>query len=545
MIEILEANPLLLLFLVIAIGFWVGRIRFRGSSMGVAAVLFVGLAFGALDPDLYIPQIILDMGLVLFVYTIGLANGPGFFRKFRRDGLREVLFIVGIMLLPAVLLLVVHVAFSLTPATTAGIFTGMSNNTPALASVLDLINNSSPDPATAASEAVVGFSVVYPLGVFARMLVLAAILRFWQVDFAGEAYSLRKQYPIAQDLQYRTIEVTQAAITQQPMRQLQREYEWDVLFGRLYRGDDISLINNDTRFQLEDKIVIAGTVEEMDKVEADFGKRSGEDLLHDHAVYASRRLFVSNPDIAGRPLSSLNLRDEYGAIVSHVRRGDIELLARGDTVLEWGDRIRVLAPRDEIPQLTELFGDSYAELSHVNLMTIGLGVALGLLIGLIPIPLPGGVTFRLGLAGGPLLVALVLGALRRTGPILWTMPYSANLTLRQFGLILLLATVGVRSGYAFLESFATGSGWLIFGIGFALILVTTLTAILAGYKLLHIPYSLLIGMISPQPAVLSFAEGQAKNPLPGIGYTLMFPLSIIINVILAQVLLITLQNLGF
>jgi putative transport protein len=225
---------------------------------------------------------------------------------------------------------------------------------------------------------------------------------------------------------------------------------------------------------------------------------------------------VSNPDIAGRPLSSLNLRDEYGAIVSHVRRGDIELLARGDTVLEWGDRIRVLAPRDEIPQLTELFGDSYAELSHVNLMTIGLGVALGLLIGLIPIPLPGGVTFRLGLAGGPLLVALVLGALRRTGPILWTMPYSANLTLRQFGLILLLATVGVRSGYAFLESFATGSGWLIFGIGFALILVTTLTAILAGYKLLHIPYSLLIGMISPQPAVLSFAEGQAKNPLPAL-----------------------------
>jgi putative transport protein len=147
----------------------------------------------------------------------------------------------------------------------------MSNNTPALASVLDLINNSSPDPATAASEAVVGFSVVYPLGVFARMLVLAAILRFWQVDFAGEAYSLRKQYPIAQDLQYRTIDVTQAAITQQPMRQLQREHEWDVLFGRLYRGDDISLINNDTRFQLDDKIVIAGTVEEMDKVEADFG----------------------------------------------------------------------------------------------------------------------------------------------------------------------------------------------------------------------------------------------------------------------------------
>lgn len=143
-----------------------------------------------------------------------------------------------------------------------------------------------------------------------------------------------------------------------------------------------------------------------------------------------------------------------------------------------------------------------------------------------------------------LLVALVLGALRRTGPILWTMPYSANLTLRQFGLILLLATVGVRSGHAFLEAFSTGAGWLIFGIGFVLIMVTTLAALLLGYRLLRIPYGLLIGMISPQPAVLDYAEGQARNALPGIGYTLMFPLAIIINVILAQVLLLFLQNFG-
>jgi putative transport protein len=544
MINILENNPLLLLFLVIAIGFWVGKIRFRGSSMGVAAVLFVGLAFGAIDPDFYIPPIILDLGLVLFVYTIGLANGPGFFSKFKREGLREVLFIVGIMILPALLLMVVHVVFSLTPATTAGIFTGMSNNTPALASVLDLISNSFADPEVAASEAVVGFSVVYPLGVLARMMVLAFILRFWKIDFAGEAYALRKQYPIAQDFEYCTIDVTQTAVMNVPLRQLQRDHEWDVLFGRLYRGDDISLISGDTKFQAGDQIVIAGTVEEMELVEKDFGQRAPKNLVHDHDVYASRRLFVSNPDIAGKHITTLNLKEEYGAIVSHVRRGDIELLARGDTVLEWGDRIRVLAPREEIPNLTKLFGDSYAQLSHVNLMTIGLGICIGLLIGLIPIPLPGGVTFRLGAAGGPLLVALVLGALRRTGPILWTMPYSANLTLRQFGMILLLATVGVSSGNAFLEAFSSGAGWEILGIGFVLIVVTTFVALYVGFKLMKIPYSLLIGMTSPQPAVLSYAEEQAQNPLPGIGYTLMFPFAIIINVVLAQVLLITLVNLG-
>jgi putative transport protein len=235
---------------------------------------------------------------------------------------------------------------------------------------------------------------------------------------------------------------------------------------------------------------------------------------------------------------------DYGAIVSHVRRGDVELLARHDTVLEWGDRIRVLAPRDEIPRLVALFGDSYARLSHVNLMTAGLGITIGLLIGLIPITLPGGITFHLGLAGGPLLVALILGALRRTGPILWTMPYSANLTLRQFGLILLLAAIGVRSGSAFLEALSTGSGWLILAIGLTIIVVTMVFSLILGYRLLRIPYSLLIGMISPQPAVLDYAQEQADNPLPGVGFTLMFPLAIIINVILAQILLIILQNIA-
>jgi putative transport protein len=457
--------------------------------------------------------------------------------------MREVLFIAGIMIIPALLVVVFHFTFDLTPATTTGIFTGMSNNTPALASVLDLINSNSIDPEAVSSEAVVGFSLTYPLGVLARILVLAGALRVWRIDFRAEAYRLRKQYPVAQDLQYRTIEVAREEATEYALSDMLRQRDWDVLFGRLYREDNISLISGETRFQLGDRVVIAGTEEEIDSVEAYLGRRAAQDLLHEHAVYISRRVFVSNEDIAGRPLASLNLMDDYGAIVSHVRRGDIELLARNDTVLEWGDRIRVLAPRTEIPQLVTLFGDSYARLSHVNLMTVGLGIAIGLLIGLIPIPLPGSITFHLGLAGGPLLVALILGALRRTGPILWTMPYSANLTLRQFGLILLLAAIGVRSGSAFLEALSTGSGWLILVIGFIVIVVTMVVSLILGYVLLRIPYSLLIGMISPQPAVLEYAEEQAASPLPGVGFTLMFPLAIIINVILAQVLLIILQSI--
>jgi len=544
MIQLLETNALLTLFLVVALGYWIGRIPIRGNSVGVAAVLFVGLAFGALDPSLTIPPIVLELGLVLFVYTIGLANGPGFFHKFRRDGYREVLFIVGMMVIPAVLVVIAHFSFDLTPTTTTGIFTGMSNNTPALASVLDLINSSSPAPEAVGTEAVVGFSLTYPLGVLARIMVLAAVLRLWPIDFRAEAQRLRKQYPVAQDLRYRTILVTSHEAAGRTLRELRLQHDWNVLFGRLYRADAISLIGEETRFQLGDRVVLAGASEEMDQVESYLGQRAAEDLLHEHTVYLSRRVFVSNENIVGRPLASLNLLSDYGALISHVRRGDIELLARDDTVLEWGDRIRVLAPRSEIPRLVTLFGDSFARLSHVNLMTAGLGIAIGLLIGLVPVTMPGGITFRLGLAGGPLLVALILGALRRTGPILWTMPYSANLTLRQVGLILLLAAIGIRSGSAFLEALSSGAGWLDLAIGFTIIVVTTLVALFVGYRMLRIPFSLLIGMISPQPAVLDYAQDRAGNLLPGVGFTLMFPLAIIINVILAQVILLILQGIG-
>lgn len=542
MITILQANPLLLLFLVAAIGYWIGKIRIAGNRLGVAAVLFVGLAFGALDPSLQIPDIILNLGLILFVYTIGLANGASFFASIRGEGRRDVLFIVGVVALPALLLALLFPLLGLSAAEIAGIFAGTSNNTPALASVLDYLNSTLGAAAaqTAVAGAVVSFSIIYPVGVLGRMLAIAATQRLWRIDFAAEANALRHRYPVAQELDYRTIAVTQSAATGMPLRDLRRAHGWDVVWGRLYRGEQISLLTGETILQPGDRIVIAGTEEEMERVTAVLGETAVEDLLHDHAVYVSRRVFVSNPDIAGQRLAALDLKEQYGALVSHVRRGDVELLATGRTVLELGDRVRVLARRRDMPALTDLFGDSFNAISEINLLTTGLGITLGLLLGLVPVPLPGGVTFRLGLAGGPLLVALLLGALRRTGSVVWTMPYSANLTLRQFGLIGLLATVGVRSGNALVDAFTTGAGWWILLMGTAVTLAATFVAMFVGYKLLRIPYSLLVGMISPQPAVLGYALEQAGNQLPNIGYTLMFPIAVIVNVVLAQVLLIVL-----
>ncbi|MEO0469226.1 MAG: TrkA C-terminal domain-containing protein, partial [Bacteroidota bacterium] len=252
-------------------------------------------------------------------------------------------------------------------------------------------------------------------------------------------------------------------------------------------------------------------------------------------------VFLSNPEVAGQSIASLNLVEKYQAIITRVRRGDVDLLARGETVLELGDRIRFVARLKDIPSLLKLFGDSYQRLSQIDLLSFGLGMALGLLLGMISFQLPGDLTFKLGFAGGPLIVALILGALRRTGPIVWTLPYSANLTLRQIGLILLLASVGVRSGHTFVQTILQGGAGMLFLAGTLVSLVSAFCVIVFGYKVFRIPFSILSGMVSNQPAVVDFATEQSGNQLPGVGFALMFPIAMILKIVFAQVLFVLLR----
>lgn len=209
-------------------------------------------------------------------------------------------------------------------------------------------------------------------------------------------------------------------------------------------------------------------------------------------------------------------------------------------MLELGNRIRVLTRRDRMDAVSAFFGDSYRDVSEVDMLTFGLGLALGLLVGLIPIPLPGGVVIKLGLAGGPLIVAMILGTLGHTGPLVWSLPYSANTTLRQVGLILFLAGAGTRAGYAFVNTLAEGSGLAIFAAGAIITCATALLMLWIGHRLLKIPMSLLTGMLAglqTQPAVLGFALEQTHNDLPNIGYATVYPVATIHKIIFAQVLL--------
>jgi putative transport protein len=539
-LDILAEQPILLLFVVAAIGYAIGEIKIKGTGLGVAAVLFVGLFFGALDERLTLPPALVSLGLVLFVYTVGLASGPGFFASFSRSGLRDNLMVVGVLIVAALIVTAEHLFFGFQASISAGIFTGALTNTPALAQVTNFIATTAPPDIAkaAASEPVVGYSVSYPLGVIGPMIAITVMRALWKINYRADAERVRDMFPVEQEIYNRTVRLTNSRYLEVPLRDLGKQ-DWTVIFGRVQHGHAIDLTTGDTVLHAGDLLSVIGTPENVDTVVRELGEPAEQQLDLDRSAYDFRRVFVSKQSLVGKKLSDLDLPAKFGAIVTRVRRGDIELLATADLVLELGDRVRFVAPRSQVKAISEFFGDSYRSLSEINLLSLGLGISLGLLIGMIPITLPGGIQFRLGEAGGPLIVALILSALRRTGPIVWSLPYSANLTIRQLGLTILLAGIGVRSGYTFLSTLQNAGGLQILLAGAIVSFATAFLVLFIAYKLLKIPFGLAIGMMAAvhtQPAVQAYAVAQAKNDLPNHGYALAFPMATISKILLAQLL---------
>lgn len=544
-IDLLAANPLLLLFVVAGIGYPLGAIRVRGTSLGVAAVLFVGLAVGAISPSLKLPELVMQLGLVLFVYTIGLSSGPGFFRALRRGGLRDNALVFGALVCAALLVLGVARLLGLSAAQSAGLFAGSLTNTPALAAVVEQIARVAPPESrdVLTTLPTVGYSIAYPMGVLGMIAAIQIAQRLWQPDYAAEARALRDLGASGEELAARTVRVANEAVVGPTVRDLISQYEWRIVFSRQRRDDQLRLVNGATTFEVGDLLTVIGVREDLDAVTDVLGEAVEEQLALDRSVFDFRRVFVSNPSVLGRRLDELELQARFGALITRVRRGDMEMLASGSTVLEPGDRVRVVALRERMRDVGEFLGDSYRALSEIDVLTFSAGLVVGLLLGMVPIPLPGEASFRLGIAGGPLLVALVLGALERSGRLVWSVPYSANLTLRQFGMVLFLAGVGTRAGYAFVNTLLGSGGIVLFSAGALVTALAALVLMWCGRKIFRIPMSLLIGMLAglqTNPAVLSFAGEQTGNDLPALSYATVYPVAMVAKIVLAQVIFLLL-----
>lgn len=551
LIHLLAHNPLLMLFAVVALGYPISKLRVAGASFGIASILFAGIALGAvvvtpgLDPavkkDLSREmKLIYELGLAIFVYAMGLAIAHSFWASFSKEGLKRNAVVAVVMVSSTALVVVLAKVLRFDSRYAAGLLAGTFTNMPALAGVIEALKRTTSD-ALVIAQPTVASAIAYPIGVLVPMLSIPLSRRIFKVDLEREAAALHGSSSGSSHLKARTIEVEARAAGRTHV-DLREQANCKVVFNRLKRGGDFIMAPLDVALEAGDLLVVVGTPEDVERAQAFLGRKSDIALQHDISEYDSTRVFVSNHDLIGRPLRDLQLPEKHNCMVSRLRRGDVWFVPDADTVLELGDRIRVATARDNIAAVEELFGDSYRELSEASFLTFAMGLALGLAVGQIPIPLGHGIIFKLGFAGGPLVVGLVLGRFHKLGQFVWKIPYSANHTIRQFGLVLFAAGIGVISGEGFRQILSRNLSWLPIFMLSALV-VATLADTLAywlGHKVFRIPLSLMFGIVAgthTQPVVLGYATQQSKNDLPNVGFAAVYPLATILKIVLAQALL--------
>ncbi len=542
LVEFLSTNPLALLFLVIGGGFLLGSVRVAGFSLGPSAVLFTGIIVGALDPRLKVPDLFYILGLVLFVYTIGLQSGPTFFSSFGRRALRANLVACGVIILAACIVGVACRAGLFDGALAAGVFAGSLTNTPALAASIETLrhllsgNGGNQIPAEILSAPVIGYSVTYPFG------VIGVLLGFYFVGRYSARRPKAKLFREDEEATAGTVEArTYIAVNPESLSipvsdLLSREENAGILLSRVRRGKTTALVYGDTVLEQGDYVVAVATPESHIRALALFGKESPREIQYESAELDYRRIEVSERKVVGRKIADLQLQELLDATITRIRRGDTDFVPTGDTVLERGDRIRILTWKGNIERLCKFFGDSVKEASEADFLSVSIGLLAGILIGMIPIPLPGGSSFTLGFAGGPLIVGLLLGWMRRVGPIVWGMPYGVNLSLRQFGLVLFLAGIGLRAGDGFFTTILRG-GWELILIGGVVTMTVTITVLLAGSRFLGLSLPASMGLMSgiqTQPACLAYANDRTSSNSPNVWYASVYPLSMIVKIIIAQ-----------
>lgn len=543
LLHLLAVNKLILLFSIIGIGFLFGQIRIFGFSLGVAAVLFIGIAFGALDSRLVLPEEIYVVGLVLFVYSIGLQSGPSFFASFNRKSLRVNLFVVIVLLAGAALTALFTRLLGIDIPHGVGIFCGALTNTPALAASVEAVTSYTSQHPSALRESllnapVITYSLTYPFGVLGVILWFYIFSKWYKIDFAKEE-SERINVAGVGSIQTLTFRVSNPAVIGKRADELLSLIEHRrFVLSRFQRGNTVNIILPDTVFERDDLVAAVGTADSLKRAQIILGEQSDVQLTLDNAGFEYRRMFVSNDEVVGKQIHDLHLEKEYGATITRLRRGDVDFVPSPDTVLEVGDRVRVVTRHENIQRITKFFGDSMKSISETDFLSISLGIVIGVFVGMLPIPLPNGSTFKLGFAGGPLIVSLILGRLQRTGSITWTMPFNANLVLRQIGLVFFLAGIGVKAGQGFGETLLS-EGYLFIAAGAVVTTMISFLTMTVGYKYLHLPMSAVMGVmsaVSTQPAALAYASQHSQSDQPNVYYAMVYPASMIAKIILAQML---------
>ena len=516
--SLLEQSPMLALFAAIGIGYAVGRISIAGFSLDIGAVLFAGLALGAIAPKAAPPALVSSIGLVMFLYGIGIQYGRQFFAGLGGVGLMWNALGAAAVLGALAVALTAGAAFGLSPAHTLGLFAGALTSTPTLQAAIDVVGDRAP---------AIGYSVAYPIGIIVPILCIFAFSRLVAPRLAPAPAPPASMEIVLGDGRPDT---TVAAVT--------ANLPSGVHIVAVRQGRTNKLPDPATRLGAGDGLLLFGEPGALDEARQQLGRLESGTVASDRSALDIGRYFVSRAALTGVPIGRLTWPGGGDAKVVEVRRGDTSLIADPGLVLELGDRVSVIAARQALPGLRQHFGDSIKSTTEVLYVSVGLGMSFGVLLGLVPIPIPGLGQFTLGLAGGPLVIALILGRLGRTGPLVWHFPLPANLTLRTFGLTLFLAAVGLGSGAPFVETLAS-AGVLFLAIAAGIVVAAVLVAFVAG-TVLRIATDDLLGLVSGitgNPAILVHANKAQPSDRIDTAYATIFPSLTILKILCAQVAL--------
>jgi putative transport protein len=515
---LLEQQPLMALFLTIAIGYLAGEINIKGFSLGVGAVLFIALAIGWFAPKSAPAPMVGTLGLAIFLYAVGIQYGKQFFAGLTSArGIRaNIMALVGVLLSGVVSMLYMQFVSS---GHALGLFAGAGTSTATLQAAIATLGNN--DPA-------VGYSVAYPFGVAVPILIL--YITFMVMKPKVEQRSNRMELlEIAlrnpECIGKRLGEVMTALPPGVQIVALRHEHHNvpaspDIICG----ADDVVL-------------AVGPDLDALDKVRIELGEVAPGRIAKDRSDIDYIRLFASRPAVVGRRLGDLELPGGAGSLVIHIRRGDADMVPSPDMLLEFGDRVGLIAHRNEFPAMRTYFGDSIKATAEFSYISIGLGMALGFLIGVLSVTIPGMGKLSFGLAG-VLIAALILGKLRHTGPVNWTIPLSANLVMRNLGLTLFLAQVGMSSGPKFAAT-VSDTGMLMLGLATLSVLALVLPVLLIGLFVFRMPYDEVAGIVSGatgNPAILAYSNKLAPTDLPDVGYAMIFPGMTIVKILFVNII---------
>ncbi|HHK9495104.1 putative transporter [Escherichia coli] len=544
-----------ILALVAVVGLFIGNVKFRGIGLGIGGVLFGGIIVGhfvsqagmTLSSDML--HVIQEFGLILFVYTIGIQVGPGFFASLRVSGLRLNLFAILIVIIGGLVTAILHKLFDIPLPVVLGIFSGAVTNTPALGAGQQILRDLG-TPMEMVDQMGMSYAMAYPFGICGILFTMWMLRVIFRVNVETEAQqhessrtnggaliktiNIRVENPNLHDLAIKDVPILNGD---------------KIICSRLKREETLKVPSPDTIIQLGDLLHLVGQPADLHNAQLVIGQEVDTSLSTKGTDLRVERVVVTNENVLGKRIRDLHFKERYDVVISRLNRAGVELVASGDISLQFGDILNLVGRPSAIDAVANVLGNAQQKLQQVQMLPVFIGIGLGVLLGSIPVFVPGfPAALKLGLAGGPLIMALILGRIGSIGKLYWFMPPSANLALRELGIVLFLSVVGLKSGGDFVNTLVNGEGLSWIGYGALITAVPLITVGILARMLAKMNYLTMCGMLAgsmTDPPALAFANN--LHPTSGaaaLSYATVYPLVMFLRIITPQLLAVLFWSIG-